>query len=344
MNIRRFITALLLALATAFPAATSPAAARDPVIFVGGGTIEDHVASMLLTTMDGIDYLGSVTANSDCLYSFAMQSQWKVQSYTGKAAVPITLSASRPLNAFPMEYRADSIKVYDSPILKDLPDNPRWPAAYESGEAFLAQRLAKAIETKNPLTLVITNPLTPLAMVLEADPSLERGIKRVVWMGGAIDVAGNLDPHTLPARVANPKAEWNAYWDPQAVDWIFRNTSFPLLVFPLDVTDQAKVTDEFTAALKSQAKRYRYSGLVSSLYGLVEGQPFFEMWNSLTAVYAGRPDIFDDPVPMRLAVATEGYMQGAITRSTDGRRAEVFLNIRDKAAFYEYVLRQLRRD
>ena len=69
-----------------------------------------------------------------------------------------------------------------------------------------------------------------------------------------------------------------------------------------------------------------------------------ERRNSLTAVYAGRPDIFDDPVPMRLAVATEGYMQGAITRSTDGRRAEVFLNIRDKAAFYEYVLRQLRRD
>jgi purine nucleosidase len=181
-------------------------------------------------------------------------------------------------------------------------------------------------------------------MVLQENPSLEKGIKRVVWMGGAINVPGNLDPNTVPKDIANPKAEWNAYWDPYAVDWIFRNTSFPLLVFPLDVTDQAKVTDEFKAGLKSQAAQFRYSDIVESLYALVENQPFFEMWNSLTAVYVGRPDIFESPTPMRLSVVTEGFMQGAINQDPNGRQAQVFLNIKDKPAFYAYVLGQLQRN
>ena len=163
-------------------------------------------------------------------------------------------------------------------------------------------------------------------------------------MGGAIDVPGNLDPNTIPPELANPKAEWNAYWDPYAVDWIFKNTSFPLILFPLDVTDQAKLTTEFMAALKAQGPAFRYSNLVLGLYSLVEGQPYFEMWNSLTSVYLARPDIFDPPVSMRLAIETEGYMQGSITRNANGREASVILNIKDKNAFYDYVIAQLRRN
>jgi purine nucleosidase len=273
-----------------------------------------------------------------------MQSQWKLQTYLNMSDYPILLSESRPLNPFPIEYRSDSIKVYNSRLLQGLPDNPQWPGDYQSGEAFLKAQLIRAVETGNPLTLVITNPLTPLSMVLKENPSLEKGIKRVIWMGGAINVPGNLDPNTLPVQIANPKAEWNAFWDPYAVDWIFRHTSVPLLVFPLDVTDQAKVTAEFTAALKQQAQQYRYSDLVESLYSLVENQPYFEMWNSLTAVFVGKPEIFEDPTPMRLNIVDEGYMQGTITQGATGRQALVYLNIKDKPGFYNYVLGQLLRN
>ncbi|MEI8355199.1 MAG: hypothetical protein WCG31_03745, partial [Deltaproteobacteria bacterium] len=57
-----------------------------------------------------------------------------------------------------------------------------------------------------------------------------------------------------------------------------------------------------------------------------------------------RPDIFDPPVSMRLAIETEGYMQGSITRNANGREASVILNIKDKNAFYDYVIAQLRRN
>ncbi|MFZ4481441.1 MAG: nucleoside hydrolase [Rhodoferax sp.] len=324
--------------------AHSAPAAKEPVVFMSGGTIDDHVASILLFTMDGMDYRGSITTNSDCLYSYAMQNQWKVQSYVNTASYPITLSEARGWNPFPMEYRKDSIKVYNSAILTGYADNPQWPAAYISGERFLREQLTRAIAENNPVTLLITNPLTPLSTVLKEDRALEKGIRRVIWMGGAINVAGNLDPNTLPAELANPKAEWNAYWDPYAVDWIFKNTSFPLIVFPLDVTDQAKLTPEFMTSLKTQGPLFRYSNLVLGLYSLVEGQPYFEMWNSLTSVYLARPDIFDAPVSMRLVIETEGYMQGSITQNANGRQASVILNIKDKNAFYDYVIAQLRRN
>ena len=309
------LAALLLVLSTLIclcsgctDSAYSAPVVKEPVVFIGGGTIDDHVASILLITMDNVDYRGNITTNSDCLYSYAMQSQWKVQSYINAASYPITLSEARGWNPFPMEYRKDSIKVYNSAILRGYPDNPLWPSSYSSGERFLKEQLARAIAKNNPVTLLITEPFTPLSTVLKEDRTLEKGIKRVIWMGGAIDVPGNLDPNTLPVELANPKAEWNAYWDPYAVDWIFKNTSFPLIVFPLDVTDQAKLTPEFMTALKAQGAAFRYSNLVLGLYTLVEGQPYFEMWNTLTSVYLARPDIFDAPVSMRLAIETEGSM------------------------------------
>jgi purine nucleosidase len=294
--------------------------------------------------MGNIDYRGNITTNSDCIYSYAMQNQWKVQSYINRTSSPITLSEARGWNPFPMNYRKDSIKVYNSAILRGYSDNPQWPSSYISGESFLKEQLTRAIAENNPVTLLITDPFTPLSTVLKENRRLERGIKRVIWMGGAIDVPGNLDPNTIPPELANPKAEWNAYWDPYAVDWIFKNTSFPLILFPLDVTDQAKLTTEFMAALKAQGPAFRYSNLVLGLYSLVEGQPYFEMWNSLTSVYLARPDIFDPPVSMRLAIETEGYMQGSITRNANGREASVILNIKDKNAFYDYVIAQLRRN
>jgi purine nucleosidase len=204
--------------------------------------------------------------------------------------------------------------------------------------------LRKATQTHKPITLLITDPLTTLSDLLKQNRRLAKGIKRVIWMGGAIDVPGNLDPTTIPPQIANPKAEWNAFWDPYAVSWILKNTSFPIVLFPLDVTNQAKLTPEFMASLDAQGPQYRYSRLVGGLYGLVEGQPYFEMWNSLTSVYLARPDIFAAPVPMKLTIETEGYMQGAITRDPKGRAVRVVMNIKDKDAFYTYVLNQLKRN
>jgi inosine-uridine nucleoside N-ribohydrolase len=108
---------------------------------------------------------------------------------------------------------------------KEWPPHPR-------GDDLLRDVLSQAIKEDAPLALLIPCPLTRHSDLLGED--LATGIARLVWMGGAVRASDNLDPSTIPPEIANPGAEWNAYWDPSAVDWIFQNTSFPIVLFPQD--------------------------------------------------------------------------------------------------------------
>ena len=58
--------------------------------------------------------------------------------------------------------------------------------------------------------------------------------------GGAVTVPGNLLDPTVSSELTiwNDKAEWNVYSDPFAAAYIFENTSIPILMFPLDISDQ----------------------------------------------------------------------------------------------------------
>lgn len=70
-------------------------------------------------------------------------------------------------------------------------------------------------------SLLVLGPLTNVAAHL----SLGEVPERVVWMGGALEVAGN----------ASPSAEFNARCDPVAVDALLRS-GVPTYVVPLDLT------------------------------------------------------------------------------------------------------------
>lgn len=331
-------------LAEELPEVKTAAARLETVILMSGGTIDDNAASVLLATIPSIKLQGIQISNSDTLYQYAMQNQWKIQTFIGNPRIKIGLSNARAFNPFPWQYRNDAYLVWNASLLNTLADKPGWPP-YPSGEQLLRNRLAQAYRARQKLTVLATAPLTPLSNILKQSPHLRAAIKRLIWMGGVINVPGNLDPDTLPPEIANPKAEWNAFWDPYAVAWLFKKTRFPITLFPFDVTNEAKLDPRFLKDLAAQAPEYNYSALVSSLYGLVQGQPYFEMWNTLTASYLGRPDIFEAPKPMRLNIVTEGYWQGTISEaSTGGRKVEVIFNISNPGSFHDYVLTQLRRN
>jgi inosine-uridine nucleoside N-ribohydrolase len=77
------------------------------------------------------------------------------------------------------------------------------------------------------LTLVALGPLTNLAQAIELDPAALAGIGRLVVMGGAVDVPGNV----------TPTAEFNAHVDPEAVARVLA-AGLPLELVPLDVTQR----------------------------------------------------------------------------------------------------------
>lgn len=88
------------------------------------------------------------------------------------------------------------------------------------------------------LMIVALGPLTNLALALRADPAVMARVGRIVAMGGAVDVPGNV----------TPAAEFNMYVDPEAAAEVF--AALPVDLVPLDATRQAIVTRaELEAAL-----------------------------------------------------------------------------------------------
>lgn len=309
-----------------------------PVVLLHDAAIDEYMATVLLTTMAEVELLGVIVVNGDCIATPAMNAAARIQLICQRPDIPLALSRARGWNPFPWPYRGDCIKENELPMLAALP--PLDPP-YADGEALLRQLLTDAQE---PVTLLCTGPLTPLQMVLDVPggPDLAAKIGRLVWMGGAINVAGNLDPATLPQGVANPYAEWNVFWDPYAADWVFRNTNFPISLFPLDITNTAAITPDFLSTLLRQGKDYPLSNLAFQSYNIVAAESFYDMWDVTATVWLAHPEFYEDPSALNLVVKTEGEgMQGALVQREDGRAVDAYLAFARKQEFYDYVAEQL---
>jgi purine nucleosidase len=314
------------------------------VIFVQDAAIDEYMAQVLLATMP-VNLLGVVIVNADCIDSAAMQTAWKVETFIGATGTPLGLSRARGWNPFPWPYRGDCVKMGGIGVLSWLGGNPSWPP-FPDGDALLERLLSDAAPG---VTVLITSPLTPLAELLQRRPELEKKIGQIVWMGGAIRVGGNLDPTTVPAPPANGCAEWNAFWDPAATDWIFRNTTCPIVEFPLDMTNQAAVATSFMAQLQTQATAgSRWSQLAYESYGIVASESFYDMWDVATTCWLvnSQENIFAPPTTLKLRVHVElDGPQGCIKEANDGRDVKVVFSFAQPGGtnFYQYVANQFNR-
>lgn len=89
------------------------------------------------------------------------------------------------------------------------------------------------------VTLVMTGPLTNLALAVKKCPELVRLVKEVIFMGGVVREHGNV----------TPVAEYNMYVDPEAAKVVF-HAGFPeLTLVGLDVTRKVLLNEEHIAEL-----------------------------------------------------------------------------------------------
>jgi len=94
------------------------------------------------------------------------------------------------------------------------------------------QRLLQVVQRYGrDLTMIALGPLTNIARAIQLAPALMQQLGRLVIMGGAIGVPGNV----------SPVAEFNIFVDPHAADVVFR-AGLPITLVPLDVTTQVRLT------------------------------------------------------------------------------------------------------
>ncbi len=323
------------------PTAATGRSVKQPVLFIHDAAIDDFIATMLLVSMPNVDLKGIIITGADCIPQPGIDAANRLQQFIGRPDIPLALSEARGWNPFPWPYRGDCVSFGELPILG--PYRSTVPTPPPSGNQLITKLLAHAVTSGDKLTILLTTGFTPLTDVLRARPELRAGIDRVLWMGGAINVIGNLDSKTISPVVANKHAEWNVFWDPFAAqDGL--NMFDGIHDFPLDITKTVPISTELMARLKAQGEKYSFSQLAYDAYGLVSQEPFYDMWNVCTTVFLARPDVYAAPQKMPLEVVQWGFEQGWLRQANGAPHTQnVYLSFSNLNGFYDYVASQLAR-
>jgi inosine-uridine nucleoside N-ribohydrolase len=194
--------------------------------------------------------------------------------------------------------------------------------------------LARAIRgASGDVVVLTTGPLTNVAAALEADrhrhghgPDLADDIGRIVIMGGAFDVPGNL--LGTGTEAFDGTQELNVWADPRAFQTVLAARTGLVSIVPLDATAYVPVTSEFVTRLAAD-QHSPEAAIVLSIaqqpivqFGISIGA--FYWWDPLAAIAATQRAHVVHFTPMRVAVVTDdSAASGRTFESRWGRYALV---------------------
>ena len=293
------------------------------------GAIDDFLAMMLMLTMPEVEPIGIVVTPADCYPKAAVSVTCKILNLMGKTHIPVAESTVRGINPFPPDFRRDCKIIDNFPILNER-ENLTTPLTPVTGTEFIASSLQNS---SLPVTLMVTGPLTTIAEAIAFYPNIISKISEIVWMGGALEVPGNVEK--VFALEQDGTAEWNVYWDPISAKKIW-DTPIPITLCPLDITNTVPVTAEFMSKLAKQ-RQYSLSDLAGLCYALASPQSYY-CWDILATAYLARPQLYQ-VVEQQTDIIATGISQGRTIIKPGGKKIRVMHKI-DKEGFYHYLLQQ----
>lgn len=235
-----------------------------------------------------------------------------------RTEIPVYRGAQRPL-AGSFGDAEDVHGVGGLPIPLPAPvTRPRAAGAVQ----FLAGRL----RTGPPVTLIALGPPTNLARLFRDYPDSVRSVERVVLMGGAVDVPGNVTPH----------AEFNVWSDPEATALVLR-CGAPVALIGSDVCNRVRAHADRTPAPANPV----IGRLVNAQWKARPGR-YITLYDPLTVMAVVRPDILGME---RMAIAVDvsnGPERGRTRRDPEGTVVDVAMEVNVEAAialFSERVVR-----
>nr|WP_070960004.1 nucleoside hydrolase [Hyphomonas sp. Mor2] len=142
--------------------------------------------------------------------------------------IPVCAGAPRPLLRDPVTAE----DFHGSTGLGDIPfPAPQHALSDQHAVNMIIETCAAA--AADPVTLIVTGPMTNVALALIMTPQIADGLKEIVLMGGADREGGNITPFS----------EFNVFADPHAAAVVFES-GLPIRCLSLDVTHGVRATPE----------------------------------------------------------------------------------------------------
>ena len=311
---------------------------KIPVIFDHDGGIDDLISLMLLLTMERIDLLGITITPADCFIEEATETTLKILSLFQRSDIPVARGDQYGVNPFHYDWRAQPKILNALPALLSIPLDTR-PLVEQPARSFIATMLANR---QQPVTILMTGPCSNLMAAIDADAAIKGKIAAVIWMGGAVDVAGNVAIHNH-----DNSAEWNVYWDPYAAKALFES-GLPIKLIPLNATNCLPIDKQFLSRVAAQ-RQFSLSELAGQFWAAtVTAIPTYEftyhLWDVLatSALELDRDAIHYQM--MELEVCTNQPQQGRTqVRPGNNQWIEVAIAA-DHTKVTQYLLNKLRQN
>ena len=304
------------------------------VYFNHDGNVDDLVSLLLLLQVPDIKLTGVSVIDGDGVIEPACEASRKIIDRFNQHdhKLEVAMSDSRAHHQFPTSWRTSSYAFTSFPLLNEHGSVPQTPVAALPAHLDMVEKV-KAADGKT--NIVMTGPITDLARALDADPSIEENIECVYWMGGSLDGHGNVNDPGFDGT-----AEWNAFWDPEAVKRVWAS-SVPIRMVGLESSEELPLNMQFRDHL-AKNRRYPAIDLVGQGYALVltaEADSTYYLWDVLTTIYSMYPEVAETE-QVRCSVRIDGKAAGRTYRCDDGREVTLVTHA-DKQRFFDIVDRLL---
>ena len=299
--------------------------------------IDDAVALAYLAARPEVEILGVGAVFGNNTVAVTASNALRLLELYGRPDVPVAVGAERPLVQAPRLAE----HVHGGNGLGDvaLPEPKGEPVSESAAE--LLVRLAR--ENPGELDVLAVGPLTNLAIALGLEPRLPELVRRLVVMGGAVEVPGNVGSH----------AEANIVNDPEAAEAVLA-AGFDLDLVALDITMKTVATSEWLDLLREvpgeRAQRTSafldfYADFYKGIFGLRQ----CAMHDPLAAAVLVDPHLvteaFEAPIRVELTGTLTRGMTVADRRSrpsADDRRAARVITSVSEEEFLKRMLDSLR--
>jgi inosine-uridine nucleoside N-ribohydrolase len=308
---------------------------RIPVLIDTDVDIDDWMAILYLSMHPNVDLRGITTTGvGACHLTPGTRNALNLLQLTGKPNVPVAKGTNAPLsysNVFPTSIRGPIDAVYNVP----LPTNPNGPVT-ESAVDFLRATL---MASPDPMTILAIGGGTNLGTLLHSCPEVAPKIERIVMMGGAVSVPGNVI--VVDPDYTNKVAEWNFFLDPLGGQYMF-DSGVPVTLIPLDASDKVPLNLPFYDRIQQRhttpQAAFIYQTLTADIPFVQSGDFFF--WDPLAAAVLTDPALASGKT-MKLRVVQEldeeADHSGQLVEDPNGASIDVMLDA-DADAFYDLFL------
>jgi inosine-uridine nucleoside N-ribohydrolase len=302
-TLRRWLAVMACAAAVATIPVT--ASAQDYAIVDAdmGVLNDDAVALLMLVNSPQLTVLGVTIVPGNTWTESGTAYALRQLELVGRQDIPVFMGVREPLMGSRQPWleaeerlwgRTEFLGAYGRPrpesyLALDREPPIGYPTSTPSAE-HAVDFIVRAVKAHpNQVTLFALGPTTNIALAIRKNPEIVPLVKRIYYMGGAIDVPGN----------STPSAEFNWWFDPESARITLRAPFREQIVVPIDIAERVFYTkteyDRIVSAPETP---------VTKLFRQLHGGRFEKdpkarsfVWDALTAAIFLQPALatrFDD--------------------------------------------------